>query len=114
MASTGKYRIRVVVLTRSLGLKGANGERAETWPTPSSGTNEYYAARDTLTAGETIAEGIRQTTGMMRLRIKGRAIAVTENDRLKIKATGEVFNVTGVAREFADTVLTVERAAQQP
>lgn len=113
MPVTGKYRMRVIILARSLGSKGANGERAESWPDPTPGTNEYFAARDTLTSGETIADGIRQSTGAMKIRIKGRAITVAASDRVKIKTTGEVFNVVGVAREFADTVLSLERAAGQ-
>mgnify|MGYP001606427434 CR=1 FL=1 len=110
---SGKYRFRVVVLVRSLAAPAANGEQVESWPDPGDGSNEYWAARDVLTASETIAQGVRQSSGHMKLRIKGRSIAVTAVDRLRMVATGEVFNVSSVAREVADTVITVERAAQQ-
>jgi len=111
---TGRYRDVASVLPRVLAAQGANGEQAESWPDPPAGGERLYpAARDALTGGELIVQGLRQSTGALKLRIKGRAIPVAASDRVKLVATGELFNVTGVAREHADTVLLVERAAQQ-
>lgn len=113
-AKTGRYNLRVVILRRVLGAKQPNGAHAETWPDPDPGSGEYFAARDSLTGGETILQGVRNATGTMKLRIKGRAIPVDASDRLRKKYTGEVYEITGVAREEADTVLTVERLRSQP
>ncbi len=113
--STGQYRWRLVILTRAIGAKGANAEDAETWPDPAPGTNEYQAARDNFTAGEVIIQGLRQSTGSMKFRIKGGSIAVTAADRVRIKTSGELFNVTAVSRDEGtyETILTLERVHQQ-
>lgn len=110
---TGRYNLRVVVQRRALGSKGSNGEDAATWPDPDAGTHEYSAARESLTAGETIVQGLANSTGGMRLRIKGRSIPVAAYDRVKVKATGEVFEVTGVSRDEAETVLSLDRVRSQ-
>jgi head-tail adaptor len=114
-SATGDYRQRVVILARVLAAQGANGEEVESWPDPTPGTNEYQAAEESLTGGETIVQGLRQATGGKRLRIKGRFIAVNAYDRIKVKATGEYFAVTGMYRDLSNgtTVLTVERVHQQ-
>jgi head-tail adaptor len=112
-AKTGDYNLRVVVQRRSVGAKQSNGEDLETWPDPDAGTNEYFAAREALNAGEEILQGIRNSTGTMKLRVKGRAIPLDARDRVKVKHTGEVFEITGVVRDGAETVLTVERLRSQ-
>jgi head-tail adaptor len=106
----GRYDLRVAIVARVLAAQGGNGEQTETWPGP--GKN-YFAARDSVTAGEDIAQGIRQSTGGMRLRIRGRAIPVSAADRVVKATTGEVFEVVGVAREKGETVLTCERVRDQ-
>ncbi len=112
--STGRYRLRLVYLPRVLLAAGANNEQAETWPDPPADpVQEYFAARDSLSGGEQIAQGLRQEIGGMRLRIKGRSLPITAADRVKVKVTGELFNVVGVEREYAETVITVERVQQQ-
>lgn len=114
MTPTGQYRIRMSILPVVRAPQGANGEEVESWPDPpAGGERSYFAARDELSGGEEIVAGLRQSTGLMKLRIKGRSIPVTDSDRLKNKATGELFNITGVAREYTDTVLTVMRVPQQ-
>lgn len=110
MAKAGEYDLRVTILPRVLAAQADNGEEAESWPGPGT---DYFAARDQVSAGEDIAQGIRQATGGMRLRIRGRAIAVGAQDRLQKKATGELYEVVGVARERAETVLTCERVRDQ-
>lgn len=110
MARAGEYDLRVTIYARQLAPQGVNGEEVESWP--GSGT-DYFAARDALSAGETIAQGVREGTGSMKLRIRGRSIAVNAYDRLAKKATGEFYSVTGVWREKADTVLTCERVRPQ-
>jgi hypothetical protein len=107
---TGEYRIRVQILPRTLAAQGANGEKAESWPASGAA---YSAARDALSGGEQLAQGIAASTGFQKLRIQGRAIAVKAVDRLLIVATGELYNVVGVEREFVDTVISVDRVAQQ-
>lgn len=107
---TGQYDLRVTILTRVLGTATGNNEQPESWPGPGKG---YFAARDAITAGEDISQGIRQSTGGMKLRIKGRAIAVSAADRVQKKATGELFEVIGVAREEGETVLTLSRVRDQ-
>ena len=110
---TGRYDLRIVIQRRVLGERQGNGEYAETWPDPTPGDAEYFAQRDSLTSGEQIVQGIRNSTGGMRLRIKGRAIPVDANDRVKVKSTGEVYEVSGVHRDGIDTVISVERLRGQ-
>ena len=112
--ATGLYNMRVMICARVAGSQStASGEIPATWPDPAAGTNEYFACQDVLSGGEQIIQGMNQSTGVMRLRIKGRSIAVATEDRLKLKVTGELFHITGVMRENADTVLTCERVFQQ-
>lgn len=108
---TGQYNLRVVILRRILGAKQDNGEDAQSWP--ETGAKGYYAAREALTAGEDILQGINNATGSMRLRIKGRAIPVDAYDRIKVKHTGELFEISGVSRDGAETVLSVDRLRSQ-
>lgn len=98
-------------MRRVLGAKQDNGEDAQSWP--ETGAQGYFAARETLTAGEDIMQGINNATGSMKLRIKGRAIPVDAFDRLKVKHTGELFHVVGVFRDGAETVVSVERLRSQ-
>ena len=107
---TGEYRVRVQVLARTLAAKSANGEEPESWP--ASG-QAYSAARDALNAGEQLSQGIASSTGFLKLRIQGRNIPIRAVDRIKIVATGELYNVVGVSREAVDTVLALDRVAQQ-
>lgn len=106
----GDYDLRVTILPRVLGTRLPNGEEPESWPGPGT---DYFAARLSLSAGETIAQGVREGTGSMKLSIRGRAIAVNAFDRLEKKATGEVYAITGVWREKEDTVVLCERAHPQ-
>jgi head-tail adaptor len=110
MAKAGEYDLRVTILPRVLAAKATSGEEVPSWPGPG---NDYFAAREGLSAGETIAQGVAQATGSMKLRIRGRAIAVAAEDRLQKKATGELFNITGVWREKGETVILCERVHQQ-
>lgn len=113
MADAGRFSLRVTILPRVLAAKGANAEEVESWP--ASGGRDYFAARDRLDAGETITQGIRQATGTLKLRIRGRAITVEASDRLQKKVSGELFHITGVVRDEAEdeTILTCERVNPQ-
>lgn len=111
MPATGKYDLRVTILPAVLAAKGANGEEVPSWPGPGS---DYFAARLALSAGETIAQGVREGTGTMKLTIRGRAIPVSASDHLRKKATGEEYAITGVWRESEDTVILCERYRPQP
>lgn len=106
---TGRFRLRIVILTEVRAPKGLNSEEVPGWPDPPSGENEYYAAVESFGANEVVAQGTNHATGSKRLRIKGRRIAVTTNDHVRDKVTGEEFAVTGVARDDYDTILDVSR-----
>lgn len=108
--ATGQYRLRIQILPRALAAAGANNEKTPSW---AENGPSYFAGRDALNAGEVLQQGIANTTGFMKIRIKGRAIPVNAVDRVKNVATGELFNITGIAREFAETVLTLDRVTQQ-
>lgn len=112
MAEQGKFSLRVTILPRVLAAKGANAEEPESWPGPGV---DYFAARVNLNAGEVITQDIRQATGTIKLRIRGRAIAVSAEDRLQKKVSGELFHITGVVRDEAEdeTILTCERVNPQ-
>lgn len=109
----GRYNVRVVVLTVSRAAQATNGEEVESWPDPAARTNEYWAAVEALSGGEQIIQGLRNSTGGMRLRIRGESIPVTASDRVRKKATGETFAVTGMWRNDGETFLNVERVIQQ-
>lgn len=108
---TGQYDLRVTILPRVLATALPNNEQPASWPGPG---RDYFAARDALNAGETIAQGVNQALGSMKLRIKGRAIPVNAYDRLKKKVTGELFHIVGVIRESEDTVILCDRVNPQP
>lgn len=110
MPRAGEYDLRVTIIPRVLGDKTASGEEPPSWPGPG---NDYFAARVALSAGEAIAQGVAEGTGSMKLSIRGRAIPVNAYDRLKKKATGEVFAITGVWREKGDTVILCARVNPQ-
>lgn len=111
--TAGKYDLRVTILVWSAGGQEANGEEPESWAEPAAGTGQYFAARDSLSAGESIVQGIRQATGLMKVRIKGRAIPVAATDRLRVNATGEAFGIVSVSRDKTDTILDCERVTRQ-
>lgn len=110
MAKAGEYNLRVTILPVVLTKNTANNEDVPSWPGPGS---DYFAKRLALNAGETIAQGVRQSTGAMKLSIRGRAITVSTQDRLVKKATGEVFEIVGVFRDSEDTILACDRAQEQ-
>jgi head-tail adaptor len=105
----GEYRTRLLHQKRELEPQGANGEEAESF----ADLLEYWAVRDQLSGGELITQGLAQNTGGMRLRIRGGSLPISAEDRLKNVVTDEVWRITGVAREDAETVLTCERQHQQ-
>jgi head-tail adaptor len=113
MTPSGRYRKRIVILTVSRAAKGDNGEEIESWPEPEAGTNTYSAAVESFGANEVIGQGTNHATGTKRLRIRGRAIAVTVSDQVRDKVTGEVFHITGVVRDEYDTILDVSRVKGQ-
>lgn len=116
---TGRFDLRIVVLRRVLGTPGDNNETPETWPDPdvpadaeaavTAGAKRYYAARDRLGGNEMVANAIRQSAGSMRLRIKGRNVPIEAVDRVRVVATGKVYQVVAEPmRESAETVIDVE------
>lgn len=108
---TSKYRLRIVVLPVARTRNEANNEDVEDWP--ERGGKPYFASRESLSGGEEIAQGLRQSTGGMSLRIRGRAIPISASDRVKIKATGELYSVTGVSRDDDETIVQIERVTGQ-
>jgi hypothetical protein len=109
---TGAFSIRIQLLPRQYGAVGSNNEGKETWPSSGRG---YSAANEALNAGEQLQAGVAASTGSRKLRIRGLRIPVQTVDRILIVATGEIYNVTGVSRDFDanDTILNVDRATQQ-
>lgn len=109
----GRRRWRITLCRRQLASPSANGEEVESWPDPTQGENDWWASLDGLTAGESIAQGIRQTTEAIRLRLPrqfpGEAI-----DRVRNRATGLMYSITSVDREDIETVITIERVARDP
>ena len=109
----GEYRTRMLLLKRESASQGDNGEEVESWPDPPSDPKSYWCKRENLTGGEDITQGLRQTTGAMKLRIRGGVLPIEATDRMKNSATGEVWAVTGISREDAETVVSCERVHQQ-
>lgn len=110
---TGAFNLRIVHLPVAYAAQAANGEEVPSWPDPPTILREYYAAREAMSGGEQIVQGLRNSTGGMKLRIKGRSIRMNDADRVKNKYTGEVFHVTGIMRDTDSTILNVERVVQQ-
>lgn len=108
-----EYNLRFLVLPRVLAAQAVNGEKVESWPDPPATSQYYFAAREGMSGAEQIVQGLRMTTGALKVRIKGRTAAVLATGRMKNVATGEVFNVVGVYRDFAETVVNLERVTQQ-
>jgi|GEM_PF-4949051 len=111
LAPTGKFTKRIVILPVDRESQGDNGEEIGRWP-EGSGVS-YFAAVESFGANEVVGQGQSHATGTKRLRIRGRAIAVTTADKVQDKVTGELFHVTGVAREDHDTILDVSRVVGQ-
>ena len=112
---TGDYRLRILVLSRVLANPDATGEQQESWPDPPAGRGVYFASREGLTGGETIAQAVRQTTGTQKLRVRGRNLPIYATDRVRA-TVGQItstYHVTGVSNDFDSTVLTLERVALQ-
>ena len=109
---TGKYNLRIERLPVVYAAQTANGEEVPSWPDPTP-AQEYFAARLNLTGGEQIVQGLRNSTGSMKLSIKGRAIPFNAADRVRVKVTGELFNITGMSRDTGETILLIERVIQQ-
>lgn len=109
----GKQKRRLILCRQLLAAKDNTGEEPASWPEPEVGTNEYWASLDQMTAGETIAAGIRQSTESMRLRLDrrfpGRAV-----DRVRDKGTGTLYSITGVAPDDNEKVITIENVARDP
>ena len=109
---SGEYTLRIGVYPRVLATQAKNGQEPESWP------NEHkrYSARpENLNSGEQIQQGVSQSTGMRKLRIRGAKIPIAAVDRIKIVQSGEWYNVTAVSRDFDtdDTILSAERVPQQ-
>ena len=112
MISGGDYIIRLQVLPRVLGTSATNNEGLESWPSEGAA---YSAATEAMNSVEQLSQGIAASTGSKKYRIRGRNIPIATVDRIKIVATGEIYNVTGVSRDYDtnDTILNVERVTQQ-
>lgn len=111
--SLGAHRRRLILCRQVLASPDATREEVATWPDPAWGTSEFWASVDSLTAGETIAQGLRQTEESQRLRVcrgfPGRAV-----DRVRDKRTGTLFDVRAVSHEDFDTAITLERVSRDP
>lgn len=106
-AAIGAARVKIVHLARVQAAADDHGEKVPSWPDPTPGTNEYWAALEQVSGGEELAASLRQTAGTVTLKVRGRP-AIVQADRVKLKDDGTVY---GVDRVFvlpgtAETVLT--------
>lgn len=93
----GLYVERVIILTRSLAAADGVGEEVESWPDPTAGTNEHWAAIDGITGSESV-DTLRQSARTITLRFRTE-VTLEAVDMIRMKATEEDFTVTGVWRE---------------
>lgn len=111
--TTGEYKHRYLLLPCVREPQAENGEEAEAWPDPPGQDRYYYAAHEGLSAGEQIVQGLAQSTGTRKAKIKGRLLPINAGDRLKDVVTNELYRVTGIVRDWSETILTLERAQLQ-
>lgn len=93
----GEYRERVVILTRVLAAADATGEEVESWPDPAEGEGEHWAKIEAPGSGETL-DANRQSYTTMVLRFR-HLVTLEAVDRVRLKATGAEYGVTGIHRE---------------
>ena len=110
---TGEYKHRYLLLPCVREPQGDNGEEAETWPDPPAVDRYYYAAHDSFSTGEQIVQGLAQSVGTRKAKIKGKTLPILSGDRMKDVVTGELYRVAGILRDFAETILTLDRAQLQ-
>ncbi len=111
--SLGEYKHRFLLLPCVLVDQAANGQEVSTWPDPPATEKYYQARRLALTGGEQIVQGLSQSTGTQKIGIRGGNLPIAAVDRLKNVITGELWSIIGVARDWDETVLTLERAQMQ-
>lgn len=111
--ATGEYKHRYLLLPCVREPQGDNGEEAETWPDPPAEDRYYYASHEGLSTGEQIVQGLAQSIGTRKAKVRGKTLPIYAGDRMKDVVTGELYRVAGILRDFAETVLTLERAQLQ-
>lgn len=111
--ATGEYKHRYLLLPCVLEPQGDNGEEVPTWPDPPAESRYYYANHPELSAGEQIVQGLAQSTGTRKAKIRGKTLPIQATDVLKDVVTGELYRVAGIVRDWSETILTLERAQLQ-
>ncbi len=100
----GRFRMRMEHSPGVARAKAANSEVAFDWPTVA---NTYSAAQDSFSANEIIGQGENHGTRLMRIRIRGRALGISGNDRLRDKVTGVSYRITGPPTQSEDGMETI-------
>ncbi len=97
----GEFRDCVVILSRELEVADATGEEVESWPTPLPlGTAVHWAKIDTAGGGET-TDATRGSFDTLTIRFR-HLVDLASVDKIRLKATGQVFSVGPVWRERAE------------
>lgn len=110
----GRYTLRLVHLARTLASADGVGQEVESWPEPEAGVGRYSAMQEGQSVGETIAQGLAQTSGSMRVRILGNNLGIAATDQVRFentRYTGLRFHVRGVELTDSETVLTLDKVA---
>lgn len=93
----GDYRDWVLILPVSRAVADATGEEVESWPTPDPATP--HAAMIEGPGGSETANNIRGSGQTFNLRFR-HEVELYAVDRVQLSETDEVFEVTGVWREW--------------
>lgn len=98
----GQYTTAILIRTRSLAAADSLGEEIESW---ADGTRVWFAKREWLGSTESVVEqGMRASTKRARFTIHGLP-TVSMVDQVKIKATGEVFNIETLTTNEYETII---------
>jgi hypothetical protein len=103
------YDVRFTILRRTILDRTAENEPREDWPDPPAGNDRYTGKRLALSAGEDIGGGLQQSTGTIKLEIKGQKIPIAAVDRVRLLDTGRVYRITAdPVRTKRTTIITIE------
>lgn len=100
-AKVGEHNFKVVLLRESRAAKNSLGEDVESWATFA----EYWAKREWLSAAQSTTDGGFRASGLaVRFTINGKP-ALTMKDRVRLKTTGQTFNVSSLIVENYETIV---------
>ena len=96
---SGGYTERVVILRRTLAAADGTGEQIESWAEPEAGSGVHFAKVEASASSESL-DANRQSATTRTLRFR-HAVTLDAVDRVRLKASGEEYAVTGVHSEAA-------------